>query len=73
MLEEKESVVAVLKEAMKELVMNEKGRVTLCESGFDYAGLSDWDEPVATGYCPRWAIKLYYPIGGERKRRSVLF
>jgi hypothetical protein len=69
MLEEKERVVSLLKEVMKELGMNKKGRVTFHLSGFDYAALSEHGEPVTPSFCPRWALRLNYPTDGSERSR----
>ena len=71
MLEEKERVVSLLKEVMKELGMNKKGRVTFHLSGFDYAALSEHGEPVTPSFCPRWALRLNYPTDGSERSRVI--
>jgi hypothetical protein len=73
MLEEKESVVAILKEAMKELDMNRKGRVTFGAAGFDYAALSERGEIITPNFCPRWKVQLHYPIGEEERSKQINF
>ena len=74
MLEEKERVVALLKEVMKSLEMSKKGRVTFYQSGFDFSALAEPGEPpVAPGFCPRWNLTLRYPVGDEEQAKVINF
>jgi hypothetical protein len=65
MLEEKEQVVALLKEAMKELGLNRKGHVEFHPLLPDSVGLAEPYSPTVWRDAPRWVIKLQYPTDGE--------
>jgi hypothetical protein len=73
MLEEKEEVVAIVKDAMREAGLTQNGRIEFHPLLPDSVGLAEPNQPPVWQAAPRWIVNLQYPTDSDEPAGTYSF